>query len=91
MQAAGGAEEAIPLPDTDDAIDLTPLAGTGGDPRAVRFASRLIRWLFIGPATVALLVAWHLAQSGKEKPAQAGSKSAARLRGWCLLHQAGWR
>ncbi len=48
-------------PETDDPIDLSPLARVGGDPRTLKRASQLIRWLAVAAVAVALLIAWQIA------------------------------
>jgi hypothetical protein len=48
-------------PDTDNPIDLSPLAQVGGDPRTLKRASKLIRWLTVAAVIVALVSAWHIA------------------------------
>ena len=48
-------------PETGDPIDLSPLARVGGDPRTLKRASKLIRWLTVAAVIVALVSAWHIA------------------------------
>lgn len=52
-------------PETDDPIDLSPLARVGGEPRTLKRGSKLIRWFTAAALAVALLTAWQIAQSAK--------------------------
>jgi hypothetical protein len=48
---------ALEPPETDDPIDLSPFARVGGDPRTLKRASKLIRWLTVAAVIVALVSA----------------------------------
>jgi hypothetical protein len=52
-------------PEADDPIDLSPLARVGGDPRIVKRASKLIRWITVA-ADLAGAWAWRRRESRVE-------------------------